>query len=360
MIPLFKVGMSEKVITLVSEVLNSGYVGQGKVVDEFEELLKNHLKLELPPVTVNSATSAIDLALELIGVGAGDEVITTPQTCFASNVHVIHRKAIIRWADIDPISGLIDVNSVRNLITPKTKCIIGVNWAGKFADYAELKSFGIPVIEDAAHNWDTYLNHKVPRGDYIAYSFQAIKFLTTVDGGILIVPKEEDIRARMLRWYGLDRTTGQSFRCTQDITQVGFKYHMNNVNASIGIGNLDFANKSVIKSRNNSKFLFENIKNENILVPDYDDNCSYWLFTIHIKNNLKDKFTNYMMENEIEVSPVHFRNDFYSSTLVYRENELPGVDSFTDSQICIPNGFWLTNDDMLKIVKVVNSFNKQE
>lgn len=356
MIPLFKVGMSEKVLPLVSDVLSSGYVGQGKVVDDFEELLKNTLKLDHSPVTVNSATSAIDLALELIGVEFGDEVITTPQTCFASNVHVIHRKAIIRWADIDPISGLIDVTSVRNLITPKTKCIIGVNWAGKFADYKSLKSFGIPVIEDAAHNWDTHLETSVSRGDYIAYSFQAIKFLTTVDGGILIVPKEDDVKARMLRWYGLDRTTGQSFRCTQDITKVGFKYHMNNLNASIGIGNVDFANESVIKSRKNSKFLSENIKNEKLLVPDYDDFCSYWLFTIHINNNLKDKFTAYMLENEIEVSPVHFRNDFYSSTLIYRENDLPGVDSFTDTQICIPNGFWLTDADLDRIVSVVNSF----
>jgi len=322
MIPLFKVGMSDKAIYHVSDVLNSGYVGQGKVVDDFELKLMESLNLEFPPVTVNSATSAIDLAMELIGVGPGDEVISTQQTCFASNVHIIHRRAKIRWADIDPITGLIDENSVSKLITKKTKCIIAVNWGGKFANYAKLKSYGLPVIEDAAHNWDTHLNIKIPRGDYIAYSFQAIKFLTTVDGGILVVPSYQDTRARMLRWYGLDRTSGQSFRCTQDITEVGFKYHMNNLNAAIGIANLDFATDSVTKSRINSKYLFDNIKNELIIVPKYDDSSSYWLFSIHVKNFLKDSFTKYMADNGIEVSPVHFRNDYYSSTINFKEGEL--------------------------------------
>jgi dTDP-4-amino-4,6-dideoxygalactose transaminase len=356
MIPLFKVGMSEKAIDHVSEVLKSGYVGQGKIVDEFETRIMDYLKLDLPPVTVNSATSAIDLALELIGVGAEDEVISTPQTCFASNVHVIHRKARIKWADIDPISGLIDVNSVSKLITPRTKCIIAVNWGGRFADYSKLKSFGVPVIEDAAHNWDTHLDSKIPRGDYIAYSFQAIKFLTTVDGGILIVPEKEDIRARMLRWYGLDRTTGQSFRCTQDITEVGFKYHMNNLNAAIGIANLDFASSSVELSRSNSKFFSENINNDLIIIPEYDDTSSYWLFSIHINDSLKDRFTKYMADNGIEVSPVHFRNDYYSSTIKFREGDLAGVDSFTETQVCIPNGFWLTKQDLNYIVKKINDF----
>jgi dTDP-4-amino-4,6-dideoxygalactose transaminase len=356
MIPLFKVGMSSKAINHVSEVLNSGYVGQGRFVDDFELKIMDYLRLEIPPVTVNSATSAIDLALELIGVGAGDEVISTPQTCFASNVHVIHRKATIRWADIDPITGLIEYDSVKKLITPKTKCIIAVNWGGRFADYSKLKSFGIPVIEDAAHNWDTHISVKIPRGDFIAYSFQAIKFLTTVDGGILVVPKVHDVRARMLRWYGLDRTSGQSFRCTQDITEVGYKYHMNNLNAAIGIANIEFASKSVEVSRSNSMFLYKNIKNELITVPEYDELSSYWLFSIHVKNNLKDNFISYMADNGIEVSPVHFRNDYYSSTLKFREGELIGVDSFTDTQVCIPNGFWLTDDDLTYITTIVNNF----
>lgn len=356
MIPLFKVGMSGEANVRVQQVLESGFIGQGTVVEEFEDKLWAELRSKTRPVTVNSCTSAIDLALELIGVGPGDEIIATPQTCFASNVHIIHRKARIRWADIDPITGLIDPRSVKDLITNKTKAIVAVNWAGKFADYGALKQFGIPVVEDAAHTWDTFVIEDVERGDYICYSFQAIKFLTTADGGIVICPPEKQAEARILRWYGLDRTKNESFRCTQNITKVGFKYHMNDVNASIGIANLPVAHKSVCKSRENSKHYINNISNPLLTLPEWDDTHSYWLFSMHVKAGLKDNFTKYLQDNEIASSPVHYRNDRYDSTIQFAEKPLPGVNSFTETQICIPNGFWLSNKDLDHVVKVLNEY----
>ena len=243
MIPLFKVKMSETAAGAVTKVLASGFIGQGPVVEQFEDKLWQVLESKTRPVTVNSCTAAIDLALELLGIEDGDEIITTPQTCFASYVNAIHRGARIRWADIDPLTGLIQPESVKKLITNKTKAIIAVDWAGKFCNYKELKKLAIPVIEDAAHVWDVFINNKtnIERGDYICYSFQAIKFLTCGDGGILICPEETQDEARILRWYGLDRTKNESFRCTQNITKVGFKYHMNDINASIGLSNIGVA-----------------------------------------------------------------------------------------------------------------------
>lgn len=356
MIPLFKVSMSNQAAGKVEKVLNSGFIGQGPVVEEFEDLLWQELRTKSRPVTVNSCTSAIDLALELCGVGPGDEVISTPQTCFASNVHMIHRHARIRWADIDPITGLMDPKSAAKLITKKTKAIVAVNWAGKFCDYKALKALGVPVIEDAAHTWDTFLNEDVERGNYICYSFQAIKFLTTADGGLLICPPEKELDARTLRWYGLDRTKNQSFRCTQNITQVGFKYHMNDVNASIGICNMPMAHSSVMQSRLNSKHYIEKVNNPLLTLPEWDETCSYWLFSMHVKAGLKDKFTKYLEENGIASSPVHFRNDMYDTTVKFAEGPLPGVDSFTNTQICIPNGWWLTSDNINHIINVLNKF----
>ena len=195
MIQLFKVRMSPRAKDAVGQVLDSGYIGQGSKVDEFEKLLQEELNSEVTPVTVNSCTSAIDLALDLIGVGPDDEVISTPQTCFASQVGAMHRHATIKWADIDPITGCINPKSVEKLISNKTKAIIAVNWAGRLCDYKSLKGHGIPVIEDAAHTWDVTNNQYVwwlERGDYICYSFQAIKFLTTGDGGLLIPPKDKE------------------------------------------------------------------------------------------------------------------------------------------------------------------------
>jgi len=361
MIPLFKVVMSDTAAASVSAVLNSGYIGQGSKVDEFEDMLQSSsfLGTKTSPVTVNSCTSAIDLALELIGVKPGDEIITTPQTCFASNVHIIHRHAIIKWADIDPITGLIKPESVKKLITPRTKAIIAVNWAGKFCDYKQLKSFNIPVIEDAAHTWDVFLSaeNKPERGDYICYSFQAIKFLTCGDGGILIAPDEETTQlAKTLRWYGLDRTKNQSFRCTQNITNVGFKYHMNDINAAIGIANLPLSFKSVVANRNNAKKYIENIDNPRLTLPTWDNTCSYWLFSMHVEKGMRQVFTDYMHKNDVATSPVHYRNDMYDTTIHYGGDERPGVDKFSETQICIPVGCWLTEKDKYKIIKLLNNF----
>lgn len=357
MINLFKVRMSDDSFSMVKDVLESGYVGQGQKVDKFEDLLFEELKSDIRPITVNSCTSAIDLALHLCDVNPGDEVISTPQTCFASQVGIINRHANIRWADIDPITGLIDPNSVEKLITKKTKAIIAVNWAGKFCDYSRLKSFGVPVIEDAAHTWDSFLDVHVDRGDYICYSFQAIKFLTCSDGGLLITPKEKEEDARLLRWYGLDRTKNESFRCTQNIKRSGFKYHMNDVCAAIGITNIPEARQSVLDHRKNAKYYCESLSDcSNITIPDYDETCSYWLYSLLVEKGTKEHFMEYLKENNISSSPVHYRNDRYDCTSKFSEGELKGVDEFSAKQVSIPVGWWLTESDKKHIVEVIKKY----
>ena len=357
MIDLFKVRMSNEAHIRVKEVLESGTIAQGPRVDAFEDMLQKELKTTTKPVTVNSCTSAIDLALELCGVGPGDEVISTPQTCFASQIGILHRHARIRWADIDPLTGLADPDSIVKLINEKTKAIVAVNWAGRICDFKKLKSFGVPVIEDAAHTWDSFFTNKVERGDYICYSFQAIKFLTSGDGGMVICPNEEkEHEARLLRWFGLDRTKKESFRCTQNITKAGFKYHMNDISAAIGMSNLSEARDSVLASRQNSKYLIDNIKNDKVVLPVFDDTTSFWLFSMHVMNGNKKDFEKHLADNGIASSPVHFRNDMYDCTIKFKEDELSGVSAFDKTQICIPNGWWLTQENLDHIVRTVNSF----
>jgi dTDP-4-amino-4,6-dideoxygalactose transaminase len=358
MISLFKVKMSDDVMDRIAPTINSGFITQGPRVEEFEDRLQAELGSKCRPITVNSATSALSLAMDLCDIQPGDEVISTPQTCFATQVGLLHKKAIIRWADIDPKSGLIDPASVRDLITDKTKAIVAVNWAGKIADYAVLKSFGVPVIEDAAHCWDTFFADKVERGDYTIYSFQAIKFLTTGDGGILLCPEEKQHEARLKRWFGLDRTKNESFRINQNIQYAGYKYHMNDIAAAIGLANLDSAKASVVAHRKNAKKYCDAFKDLSFAsVLPFDDNCSYWIFSM-IMNEDRDKeeFASYLKSNGIESSDVHFRNDQFDITKQFYEKELPGLDSFSKNQINIPVGWWLSESEVEYIIEKVTEY----
>lgn len=226
MIDLFRVTMSPEAGPAVAKLYTPDtngrtYVGQGPKTDEFEHAFARTIGVSLPPLGVNSCSAAIDLALHMIGVGPGDEVITTPITCSATNGSIVTRGATIVWADVGPESGLISPAAVARCVTPKTKAIIAVDWAGRACDYVALrKATGgrIPIIQDAAHC--LYIGKA--RGDYTCWSFGPIKHLTTGGyGGALLPPPEQYARAKLLRWHGLDRDgPSESFRCIHPRTKI--------------------------------------------------------------------------------------------------------------------------------------------
>ena len=118
----------------------------------------------------------------------------------------------------------------------------------------------------------------------------------------------------------------------------------------------EVAADSVKASRDNSKRFIESVNNNNLVLPTWDETNSYWLFSMHVLNDKKDHFTQYLTDNKITSSPVHFRNDQYDSTIMFSEKKLPGVDKFTETQVCIPNGWWLTEADKTKIIRVLNEY----
>ena len=349
MIRLFKVFMSDEAKEIVGDVLDSGYIGQGKKVDAFEKELKRAFGSERDIITVNSCTSAIDLAFHMIGLMPGDEVLTTPITCTATNSPIVNRKAIPVWCDVHPYTGNLLETEIEKKLTDKTKAIIAVNWGGIQPDYKYLKSFGIPVIEDAAHGpyWSTK-----ERGDYICYSFQAIKHLTCGDGGGLV--SNDPKRAKLLRWYGLDRESSASFRCEQDIQEVGYKYHMNDINAAIGLSNLPHMKSLVTQHRLNAGYYSSLIKNKRVLyTPTFDMHSAFWIYTILVDD--RNAFTQYMTEKGIEVSPVHARNDKHKG-FRYPNGILPNTYFFDAHQVSIPVGWWITPEERMYIINSINEW----
>src|SRR3989338_2433791 len=211
-IPLFKVHMPKTVLKPLGKVLMSVYIGEGEKAHEFEKKFQEYIGNPYIAM-VNSGTSALALAYRMAGIGPGDEVISTPMTCLATNEPIMLLGAKIVWADIDASTGNIYPASIEKRITPKTKAIVVVHWAGNPVDIAAVskiaKKHNLKVIEDAAHAFSAKYNGKYigNHSDYVCFSFQAIKHLTTVDGGAIAVKTPEDYkRAVLLRWYGNSRS----------------------------------------------------------------------------------------------------------------------------------------------------------
>lgn len=362
-LPLFKVHMPKTVMEPLEKVLMSGYIGQGQKVEEFEKALVSWVGSP-NCLTMNSGTSALHLAMRLAGVERGTEVITSPMTCTATNEPILERGGEIVWGDIDPWTGNIDPLDVERKITSKTKAIMAVHWGGYPCEIDELlriaRKYGIAVIEDAAHAFGaTYKGRQIGSSSaYVCFSFQAIKHLTTVDGGLLVCPTMDDYRrGKLLRWYGIDRETPRKdLRCEEDVKEFGYKFHMNDVCAVIGLEQLKYVKEVVEKHRANAKYydsVMPSLKKAKMLRYAGDRLSSYWLYTIRVGN--RDGFQEFMKNKDIMVSQVHVRNDVHTAFKAFRRN-LPGVDEFTREQISIPVGWWLTDEDRKNVMAALTEW----
>ena len=364
MIPLFKVHVPNGVAKAVADVWHSGFVTEGEYSDKFEHSFSQYVENNNTSL-VNSCTSAISIASRMCGIGHGDEVITTPMTCMATNEPFFNDGAKLIWADIDPSTGNIDPDSVRKLITPKTKAIAGVHWAGQPFEIDEINKIasehGIKVVEDAAHALgSTYKGRPIGNhSDYVCFSFQAIKHITTADGGAICSrTQEDDSRIKSLRWFGLNRKYKGS-KWEQDIVESGFKYHMNNTNAVIGLLQMEHIEKIIKAHKDNHGFFNENIDNKHItkMKTNDDSESACWIYTVLVEN--RKEFQDYMTRNGIASDPVHMRNDRYTVFNDFRrdDKDLPGALEFCSRHMNIPVGWWLSESDRKHIVDTVNRYN---
>lgn len=375
-IPLLKVYMAKEVDEPILEVLHSGYIGEGPKTEEFETKLKNYFKTDYL-TTLNNGTAGLHLAYHLGLHQDGpktyfnsntDEVITTPITCTATNEPIIANGAKIVWADVDPITGSIDPKSIENKITNNTKIVTMVHWGGNPCLIDEINEVahrnGLKTIEDGAHAMGMEYKGK-PFGnhsDYSMISLQAIKHVTSGDGGILMMKSKKDFeRAKLLRWYGIDRTIreGIDLRCELDVPESGYKFHMNDINATIGMANFAHVDEIIAKHRSNAEFYYKAFKGYNNItcVPENaDGKSSFWLFTIHVDN--RDDVMKKLGEEGIMASKVHARNDTHSMFAEFYDGNLPGVESFNRTHLCIPVGWWVTDEDREYIADRVIKYSK--
>jgi len=367
--------MSEDVLAPVNEVLMSGYVGQGPKVDEFEGVLGNYFG-NRNLVTLNSATSALHLSAHLLkkptanwpGLQPGDEVLTTALTCTATNFALLANGLKLKWVDVDPETCNVDLDDLERKLSPTTKLITVVHWGGYPNDLDRLadiqtkaeEKFGFrpPVIEDCAHAFGSRYKGKLlgNHGNFAAYSLQAIKHFTTGDGGFLMLPDQETYRrSKLLRWYGIDREQPgkDDFRCEEDIPEWGYKFHMNDINATIGLYNFPHVEKCLQGFRDNAAYyddVLQGVEGVTLMKRhDWADSAS-WIYTLKVDR--RQDFMRYMDEKGVMVSRVHERNDKHSC-VAESVAPLPNLDVLSDQMICIPNGRWVSNEDREYIVDCI-------
>lgn len=358
MIPLVKVAMPprERLLPALEEVLYSGMIAEGDYVYRFERQFAQQFHLPLA-LAMSSGTGALHVALILAGVTQGDEVITTSMTAEPTNTVILQCGAIPVFADVDPDSGNLSPESVKDLIGERTKAIIVVHYAGFPARLRELRAIadyhGLPLIEDAAHS----LGSKYDGvgiggiGDYGIFSLQAIKHMTTVDGGILTFKNDaQGADARKLRWFGMAKGVP---RTEVDIKVPGFKYNMHNVSGAIGIAQLESISERIAKHIANGSFFDEKISAiPGLAVTKFDTEAkpSYWLYTI--LSDQSEAIERKMAEIGVAASKLH-RPNHHHTVFAPMRRSMPGLDTYYRRLTHIPCGWWLDEEMRDKIVETL-------
>lgn len=404
-IELFKVFTAPSADQEVIDVLSSGMLTQGPRVERFESELSDFLEGALYVDTVNSATSGLQLALEVLkspheesgwpGILPSDKVLAPTLTCWAATCSILNSGLHPVWIDADPETGCaVNFFDLADKLTHETKVVEIIHWGGTPIDVRALDrmldaaaprlGFRPVVIEDCAHAFGArYPDGRIvgTSGNICVFSFQAIKVLTCGDGGAIVFPEtahgaELHRETRLLRWFGIDRdrrkdpaSDGTDYRLEGDITRHGGKFHMNDYNAALGLANLSHVPLLVDKARSNCLKLSEGIATlthvrllmgrggitEDAYEDDDDDTesllySSCWLFSVWVSN--KPAFLKCCAEHGIVTSQVHRRNDTHSCVVATSSSQckLPGIDELEQHLTCLPCGWWVTSEDIARIV----------
>jgi dTDP-4-amino-4,6-dideoxygalactose transaminase len=240
-LPFSRPAIDEATIAAVGEVLRTGWITSGPKVQQFEQRLSAYFGGR-PVRTFNSGTCTMEIALRIAGIGAGDEVITTPLSWVATANVILAVGATPVFADIDPATRNLDLAKVAACITPRTRAILPVHLSGLPVDmdalYALAKQHGLRVIEDAAQAFGSHWHGQRigAFGDLVSFSFQANKNLTTAEGGCLVLNDEAEAKlAEKYRLQGVSRSGVDGI----DVDVLGGKYNMTDITAAIGLGQLD-------------------------------------------------------------------------------------------------------------------------
>lgn len=347
-------------IGAVSNVLLSRWIGQGPKVEEFERRFSEQIAGGRASVATGSCTDALHLAYLLAGIGPGDEVIAPLFTCTATNIPLLYCGATIRFCDVAPDSLNMDPVHCKSLLTERTKAIVVVNYGGAPVS-KDFFNFGTPVIEDCAQS----LGGRFPiRGKYACFSFQAVKHIGTGDGGMLVCPEGLQAKAKRIRWFGIDRAAKLAGTWANDITELGYKYQMNDIAAAMGIEGLNGLDSQMRHRRKLRSAYFQGVLGvSGITLLDTDGDSACWLCTVAVER--RDDFKRKLFSEGIESDQTHYRNDRYTIFKQFvgadvnwpkcREGQFPNMDAIDSKYLVLPMHMGMDIADVEHICAVIRS-----
>lgn len=357
-VPLVKVAMPprERLMPALEAVLYGGMIAEGEHVYDFERRFSAMFGLHHVLAT-SSGTAALHLALILAGVSPGDEVISTAMTAEPTNTAILQTGARPVFADVDAASGCLDPEDVERCITRRTRAVLVVHYAGYPARLDALRAIadrhGIALIEDCAHALGASFDGQPigSWGDFAIFSFQAIKHITTIDGGVLALRDGGRVdQARRLRWFGLAKGVP---RTEVDITQAGFKYNMHNVAGVMGCLQLEDAQRLLAAHVAHGRAYdaaFAGLRRAQPADAGPDADSTYWLYTLLADD--AEAVIAALSDIGVQASKLHRPNDRHSVFAPYRR-ELPGMARFYDALVHLPCGWWVSEGDRERIIDVV-------
>lgn len=356
-------------IAEVVDTLKSGWLSHGPKTTEFEKRLASYVGSK-HAIAVNSCTAALHLSLIGLGIGPGDEVITSPYT-FASSGNVIcHTGARPVLVDVEKDTFNIGPENIRKAITPRTKAIMPVHYGGQSCDMDAIMEIaewkGIPVVEDAAHALGAHYNERKigTIGKATCFSFYATKNITTGEGGAVVTDDDQLAdKIRILRLHGISKDAWQRYSAKgtwyYEIEDCGWKYNMTDIQAAIGLHQLEKIDRfTEVRRRYATMYdqAFEGVDRIMIPVPKPYAHHAYHLYPMILREGDRNQFIEEMKVRKIGTSvhfiPLHL-HPFYRNNYGFRHGDYPVAEWLYEREVSLPLYPKMTSDEVTEVAEVV-------
>ncbi len=371
MLSVSKPSIGKEELGEIEKVFQTGWLGLGSLVFEFENALKNYLPAK-NVIAVNTGTTALHIALDAYGIGAGDEVIV-PSLTFCASIQVITALgARPVFCDIDPNTLNVDIEDIKQKITSRTKAIMPVHYCGKACDMDALLSIGkankIFIIEDAAHAFgSSYKERRIGSfGDATCFSFDPIKNITCGEGGAVTLSDDaiaEEIRRK--RILGIDKDTWHRYKNERswfyEVNTQGYRYHMSNINAAIGLMQFKKMDGFIQRKKDIVDFYNRELKSlEGIKLLDWNtEDTAPFTYIIRVLHGNRDEMMDFLKDKGVGTGIHYIPNHIQPFFQKYATEALPVTEKVWKEILTLPLYVDLTDSDIETVVRSVKAFFKQ-